>query len=157
LLVLVLQSALKTIMGSRLAFILISIVSAPVYAQSLENISSITFTKQTRGYLDEVAISRDSVHGAVENHKLPENSKHYSSEVDHDDWATLMVALRDVALEDIDGLQSPTMNRAHDGAIQSSIVITFEDGSSISHSFDDENPHPDLRRLLDAILEFRIP
>ena len=127
------------------------------FGQSLEDISSISFTKQTRGYLDEVIIARDSVHGAVENHKAPEDSKHYSTGVDGDEWTKLIIALKDVALQDIDGLQSPTMNRAHDGAMQSSIVITFDDGSSISHSFDDENPHPDLKPLLDAILEFRIP
>jgi hypothetical protein len=68
-----------------------------------------------------------------------------------------MVAMKDLSLKDIDGLQSPTTNRAHDGATHSSIVITFDDGSSISHSFDDENPHPDLQPLLDAILQFRIP
>lgn len=138
-------------------FILLITVSTAGFGQNLENITNISFTKQTRGFLDEVVISRDSVHGAVENHKVPEDSKHYSTDVDGDEWAKLMVALKDVPLEDIDGLQSPTMNRAHDGAMQSSIVITFEDGSSISHSFDDENPHADLKPLLDAILEFRIP
>jgi hypothetical protein len=144
-------------MGFRLAFILAAILSGPCFAQSLEDISSIAFTKQNRGYLDEVIISRDSVHGAVEDHKTPENSKHYSGVIDQEDWAKLLIALKDVALADIDGLQSPTMNRAHDGAIQSSIVITFRDGNSISHSFDDENPHPDLKPLLDIILEFRVP
>lgn len=144
-------------MGYRLTCILMILVSGAGLAQSLENITSITFTRQSRGYLDEVVISRDSVRGAVENHKIPENSKHYSTDVDHDEWAKLMIALKDVDLTDIDGLQSPTMNRAHDGAMHSSIVITFEDGSSISHSFDNEDPHPDLKPLLDAILEFRIP
>lgn len=107
--------------------------------------------------LDEVVISRDSVHGAMENHRMPESSQNYASSIGQDEWAKLMLALKDVSLKDIDGLQSPTMNRAHDGALHSSIVITFEDGSSISHSFDDENPHPDLQPLLNAILEFRVP
>jgi hypothetical protein len=126
-------------------------------SQSLEEITSITFTKQTRGYLDEVVISRDSVQGYIENHREPENSKDYSNAIDNHDWAKLMIALKDVPLQDIDGLQSPTMNRAHDGALHSTIVIAFEDGHTITHSFDDENPHPDLQPLLDAILEFRIP
>lgn len=144
-------------MKGRLLFFVFVLVSAQTTAQSLEDITSIVFTKQNRGYLDEVRISRDSVHGAVENHKIPEESKHYSAVIDDDDWAELLLALSDVSLHDVDGLQSPTMNRAHDGAIHSSIVITFENGNSISHSFDDENPHPDLKPLLDAIIEFRIP
>ncbi|HET9485949.1 MAG TPA: hypothetical protein VFO54_00860 [Chryseosolibacter sp.] len=124
--------------------------------QSHEDITMISFTKQNRGYLDEVVVSRDSVHGVVENHKMPENSRNYSTAIHADDWAKLMIALKDVPLESIDGLQSPTTNRAHDGAAHSSIVITFEGGQSISHSFDDENPHPDLAPLLKALLEFRV-
>ncbi|HET9485896.1 MAG TPA: hypothetical protein VFO54_00595, partial [Chryseosolibacter sp.] len=150
-------SHLKTGMRFPLIFVFIMALVSPAIGQKLEDITSIAFTKQSRGFLDEVVISRDSVHGAVENHRTPENARHYSAGVENDEWSKLMLALKDVSLDDIDGLQSPTMNRAHDGAIHSTIVITFEDGRSVSHSFDDENPHPDLRLLLDAILEFRIP
>ncbi|MEX2231838.1 MAG: hypothetical protein WD824_06745 [Cyclobacteriaceae bacterium] len=136
--------------------LILTLVFGTTCGQSLENITTISFTKQSRGFLDEVVISRDSVEGVIENHRVPEDSRHYAADVDQDDWAQLMLALKDISLGDIDGLQSPTTNRAHDGAIHSSIIITFEDGNSISHSFDDENPHPDLQPLLDAILEFRI-
>jgi hypothetical protein len=49
------------------------------------------------------------------------------------------------------------MDRARDAAVQSTIVISFKGGESVSHSFDDENPHPDLKPLLEAIDEFRVP
>lgn len=136
--------------------ILSLVVSGATCAQSLEQITSITFTKQTRGLVDEVVISRDSVKGFLENHRVPEKSHQYSTEIDSSQWAELIMALKDVSLEDIDGLQSPTVKRAHDGAIHSSIVIKLEDGSSVTHSFDDENPHPDLQPLLNEILEFRL-
>lgn len=140
-----------------LLWLLVVVAFGSSCAQSLENISRVTFTKQTRGVLDEVVISRDSIQGFLENHRVPENSQQYAAGIDEDQWAKLILTLKDVSLEDIDGLQSPTTNRAHDGAIHSTIEITFEDGHSISHSFDDENPHPDLQPLLDAILEFRLP
>lgn len=127
-----------------------------VSAQSAENIKTITFTKQSRGFLDEVIISRDSVRGFSENHRQPGQSQQYANQIDSDGWAKLMQALSEVSLNDIDGLKSPTVNRAHDGAIHSTIVITFEDGSTVSHSFDDENPHPDLQPLLAAILDHRM-
>lgn len=145
-------------MNVRLMLLYVMLVHAmDAASQSAENITSIAFTKQGRGFVDEVFISRDSVQGFVDNHRVPENSQQYASGLDTDGWAKLMIALKDVSLADIDGLQSPTMNRAHDGALHSTIVITFRDGSTVSHSFDDENPHPDLRPLLDAILEYRIP
>ena len=142
-----------------LSFLLIAslMTSGRTCGQSLENITTIAFVKQTRGFLDEVVISRDSVQGFVENHRAPEASQQYATGIDQDDWARLIFALKDVSLQDIDGLQSPTMNRAHDGAIHSSIEITFEDGSKITHSFDDEKPHPDLQPLLDVILQLRLP
>jgi hypothetical protein len=140
-----------------LTLVLLLTLAMETCGQSLEKISSISFTKQTRGFLDEMIISRDSVQGFVENHRIPENSQQYATGIDSDDWTKLMLTLKDVSLEEIDGLQSPTMNRAHDGAIHSNIIITFEDGNSVTHSFDDEKPHPDLQPLLDAILEFRLP
>ena len=132
------------------------LITAAACGQSAETITSITFTKQSRGFLDEVIISRDSVQGFVENHRMPESSQQYQTQIDGDQWTRLMLALQNVPLTDIDGLQSPSQNRAHDGAIHSSIVITFENGNSVSHSFDDEKPHPDLQPLLDEILQFRI-
>lgn len=138
-------------------FILTLVAFGTTAGQSLEDIRSIAFTKQTRGMVDELVISQDSVEGFVENHRMPESSHHYANGIDESQWAKVILSLKDVPLEDIDGLQSPTMNRAHDGAIHASIVITFEGGNTITHSFDDENPHPDLKPLLDAILELRIP
>jgi hypothetical protein len=153
-----LYSACKKFTMKGLVFLLVMSMAAAinVCAQSAEDITSITFTKQSRGFLDEVIISRDSVQGMFENHRVPESSQQYASGIDADGWSRLVLALQNVSLSDIDGLQSPTMNRAHDGAIHSSIVITLEDGSSVTHSFDDENPHPDLQPLLDEILQFRL-
>lgn len=124
--------------------------------QSLEEITTITFTKQSRGFIDEVIVSRDSLRAFSENHRNPESAQQYATDIDSDRWAQLILTLQDVPLSELDGLPSPTTNRAHDGAIHSSIVITFEDGSSVSHSFDDENPHPDLQPLFEAINRFRI-
>lgn len=125
--------------------------------QEAANISTITLTRQTRAYFEEVVISHDSVHSTIENHRLPEQGKHYSASIDQDDWADLMNTLTGVSLEDIDGLQSPTMDRARDAAVSSTIVIGFKDGDSVSHTFDDENPHPDLKSLLEAIDKYRLP
>ena len=123
--------------------------------QSLENITKIAYIKQSRGLVDKVSISKDSVQGMVENHRAAEKSRQYTSAIDGDEWAKLLLTLKDVSLQDIDGLQSPTMDRAHDGALHSNIEITFEDGKTISHGFDDENPHPDLKPLLDALINFK--
>lgn len=141
------------------ALILISSLMAldPACAQKVDDITRITLTKQSRGYFDEVVVSRDSVRGVVENHRSPQNSMTYAVKTDPEAWARVIMTLDDVSLKDIDGLQSPTMERARDAALHSSIVIAFKDGTKVSHSFDDENPHRDLKPLLDAINELRVP
>ncbi|HEX8041521.1 MAG TPA: hypothetical protein VF490_20375 [Chryseosolibacter sp.] len=142
-----------------LAFILISGLMAlnPACAQKVDDITRITLTKQSRGYFDEVVISRDSVRGSIENHRSPQNSRNYAVKIDEEDWAKVVMTLNDLSLKDIDGLQSPTMERARDAALHSSIVIAFKDGTTVSHSFDDENPHRDLKPLLEAINQLRVP
>lgn len=137
--------------------ILFFMAAGPILAQSPDKIVSISFTRQSRGFVDEVRISPDSVRGFVEDHRNPGESKRYAAAVASNQWMSLIRTLDGVSMDEIDGLQSPTMNRAHDGAMHSSIVITFEDGTTVTHSFDNENPHPDLQPLLKAILEFRMP
>lgn len=150
-------SALKFNMKILSLLLITALITAgKTCGQSLESITAISFVKQSRGFLDEIVISRDSVQGFMENHRTPESSKEYSTGIDQDQWAALIFSLKDVSLENLDGLQSPTINRAHDGAIHSSLEITFDNGKTISHSFDDENPHPDLKPLLDAILLHRL-
>ena len=139
----------------KLVCLILVMMVAKCQGQSLENITSIEFVKQSRGFHDQIVISADSVQGVIENHRAAQKSEQYARDVDQDDWLTLMTALKDVSLKDLDGLQSPTMDRAHDGAIHSSIVINFKDGTSVSHGFDDEKPHPDLQPLLNAILTFK--
>lgn len=120
-------------------------------AQTPDAIISIAFTKQARGFFDELVISKDSIKEKIENHRAPEKSRHYSSPTGMDEWTMLLASLKGVSLKHVGSLKSPTMNRAYDGAMHSAIVITFEDGTSVTHGFDDENPHQDLRPLLKVI------
>jgi hypothetical protein len=152
-LVLVLQLRVKNSMKV-ICVILVMMVSQCA-GQSPGTIASIEFVKQSRGFHDKIVISPDSVHGVVENHRATQKSEKYALGVDHAQWSNVLASLKDISLKDLDGLQSPTMDRAHDGAIHSSIVINFEDGTSVSHGFDDEKPHPDLQPLLNAILAFK--
>jgi hypothetical protein len=130
-------------------------MAAQCTGQSLETITSIEFVSQSRGFHDQIVISPDSIKGVVENHRAAQKSEQYAKVVEDGEWSKVLSALQGLSLKDLDGLQSPTMDRAHDGAIHSSIVINFQDGSSMSHGFDNEKPHPDLQPLLSAILALK--
>lgn len=136
-----------------LCFVLL--VSLAARCQPAREVRSIQFTRESRGFLDQTTLRRDSLIVLVDNHRMTPASKHYRAPLDEKDWLKLLHLVSDLSLSEIDGLQSPTMNRAHDGALHGSIVITMASGERYQHGFDNEDPHPDLKPLLEAILSFR--
>jgi hypothetical protein len=135
--------------------VLCLIVQARCGGQDPQTITSVEFTKQSRGFLEQITVSKDSIHSVMENHRAGQRSAKYGWRTGKEDWQKVLNSLHGVSLKHVESLRSPTRERAHDAAFQSSLTITFEDGKSISHSFDDENPHADLKPLLDVVLTFR--
>jgi hypothetical protein len=117
------------------------------------NISKVEFTTATRGYQKEVFISRDSVIEIVDGRR-EENTIRKRALVESD-WKLLEDALKNLKLESIPTLQSPTSRRTFDAARYSRIRITTRDAKQYEHAFDDEAPHADLKPLMDAILRIQ--
>ena len=131
------------------------IVQARCGGQDPQTITSVEFTRKSRGFLEQITVSKDSIRNVIENHRAGQRSGRYGRRTGKDDWQNVLKSLHGVSLEQVESLRSPTRERAHDGAFYSSLMITFEDGKSISHTFDDENPHTELKPLLQVMLEFR--
>ena len=120
-----------------------------------EAFTRVEFTTGTRGYQKQVFITSDSVIQIV-NGRQDENKiiKHATAPTD---WKLLVESLKDIKLETIPALPSPTSRRTFDGARYSRIKVTTKDGKEYEHSFDDEVPHADLKPLMDAILNIQSP
>ena len=112
-------------------------------AQNEHRITRIEFSSLTRGHQESIVFSVDSV-------KIMVNSKTGAKPLKKKDWGQLLNSLKSVVLPDIDGLKSPTMKRAHDGARHSAITIVTQ-SKTYSHGFDDENPHDKLKPLMKVI------
>jgi hypothetical protein len=118
--------------------------------QPSTDISRIRFTSVTRGYHKEVNITKDSVHTLVQGRGGNET---YSRHLSAGEWNKLTGTLKNVKLEEISKLKSPTEKRAFDGARISSLEVQTGEGQTLIHSFDDEQPHATLKPLMDAVLE----
>ena len=120
-------------------------------------VSQIEFATSTRGYHKNVIITKDMLIITQQSHN---DVSEHTTEVKmvEDDWSALLGALKDLSLEEISTLASPTMRRASDAARSSTLSITDENGKLYSHSFDNENPNAKLKRLMECIvaLEERI-
>lgn len=127
------------------------IIPVASQCQPGEPVTTIELTKSSRGYQEAIRITPDSAHFSTENRLEPDASEHRTLAVSDRDWETLVDAIGNVPLEEIPNLPSPSMDRAADAAMHSSITITTASGNSYSHGFDDDNPHPALRELLETI------
>lgn len=131
-----------------LPFLIFSCIT--VRPQTPHDIVRVEFVSLTRGYYEKVVFTKDSV-GMTQNRDTITSFRIIKEE----EWKELIGTLDQVALSEIPRLKSPTMKRAYDGALHSSITITTSDGQTWRHGFDDENPNEKLQPLMGVILKIK--
>ena len=123
------------------------------HSQKTNTIVRIEFLSMTRGYSENISIDKDSlIETKLERGSEQKNRK----KVDPADWDRLTKSLSDVLVSEIPDLKSPTMKRAYDGARHSTITITTSDQVTVSHMFDDHEPHAKLDKLMDQINKIKV-
>jgi hypothetical protein len=130
-----------------LLFVLASMLTAmQLHAQGDSAITRITFTSLTRGYQKQIVITPDSSTLLISKQETRTETR----KLEKGEWKNLLTCVKKIKPEVLPELKSPTMKRAHDGALHSTITIISE-GKEWSHSFDDEDPHEKLRPLLKIV------
>ncbi len=125
--------------------------------QEQNAVSQIEVNKVSRGYQEHVRITRDSLVIYIENNIAGNKPVKQSRKIEPEEWTRLINALGKQNLKEIPALPSPTMERAHDAALHSTLTITTEDNNSYAHGYDDESPHKILQPLLQTIREIAGP
>jgi hypothetical protein len=120
--------------------------------QQQVEIKRVEFRKFTRGYDENISITSDSLHVWIDDTRAGKPAG-YSRVVTKEEWIGLVSLIQELSLKELPSLPSPSMQRASDGAMHSSITIHTGDGQSYVHGFDNYDPHRDLRPLLDKIRE----
>jgi hypothetical protein len=121
------------------------------YGQKADEITQIVFSTSTRGYLKQVLFDPSHLEVKEEGSRSGENIN-YSRRLNKKEWAQLCHEFKGISLGEIPDLQSPSMKRASDAAMASTITITTKKGKTVTHDFDNENPHEKLQGLMKAIL-----
>jgi hypothetical protein len=116
-------------------------------------VTQIELTKQSRGYQEAIRITADSIFVVAEDLKNGKPAIQYSHAIADGDWTKLVSSIGSLKLKDIPSLSSPTMKRASDAAMHSTLTITTNDGNSYAHGYDDENPHESLQQLRKSVRE----
>jgi len=137
-----------------LIFILITCIFYACKSQHAA-ITRVDFAKSSRGFREELTITKDSILIVIDNARTPDSLQRFSGKLDEKKWVQLNSSLQSVSLPEIPSFESPTMKRAHDGALHGTLIITTIEGKTYSHSFDDENPHAKLQPLMKCVQELR--
>ena len=126
------------------------LVGCAVYSQKNSDVVKIEFSSLSRGYSKQISITKDSL---IESSNVNRSAdiKMVKRKVSLKEWEKLTQALGNISITEIEGLQSPTMKRTYDGARHSTITLTTLKGEAATHSFDDEQPHVKLQKLMSEI------
>lgn len=139
----------------QLTLIFILVTTVLCTCKSQHAIRQIDFTKSSRGFREELIITKDSVLILTDNARSSDSLQRISKKLDERKWSELIATVKSLSLPEVPLYKSPTMKRTYDGALHGTLTITTMDGKTYSHGFDDENPHPKLRPLMKCILEIR--
>jgi hypothetical protein len=114
-------------------------------------IKKVVFNTGSRGYQREVKLTKDSVLITINSSFEDRPSKNIKKGIAAADWNQITTALNGVDVTQMRQLESPTMKRAVDAADHSNIAIVTD--NEYIHSFDNTDPHAQLKKLMAVILE----
>ncbi|HEY5825265.1 MAG TPA: hypothetical protein VIT44_12915 [Cyclobacteriaceae bacterium] len=132
-------------------FLPLMLITLAVSAQTAKDIKQIEFSTSTRGSYKQIIFTPKEMMISEENRATSKGEERKNKKLKSAEWKNLRGTLKEVSITSIPDLQSPTMKRSFDGARTSTITITTKDGKTWSHSFDNEEPHEQLRKLMSAI------
>lgn len=111
----------------------------------------VTFHTGSRGYQRAVVLTKDSVLVTINSSFEDRPSKNIRTAITAAEWNNVTGSLKSVNISGLNALESPTMKRAVDAADHSSIAVTTD--KEYVHSFDNTDPHEQLKKLMAVILE----
>ena len=114
--------------------------------QLQENIT-FEYSAISRGFYNKVTITSLAI-----LIKKDRNSKAISKACSKDDWFELMSLINTINLKTISNLEAPTEARFYDGAAIAQLIITQENTSFETNSFDHGKPPVEIETLVKKIL-----
>lgn len=132
--------------------LLLAALCTSVWAQT-DPITQIELSKVSRGYSEHIRITSDSLFFSSEDRKNEGKTGTYGIAIDPQQWEKLLQVASTLKLHELNRYPSPTMKRASDAAMHSTLTIATKAGATYSHGYDDEHPHEAVEPLRAAIRE----
>lgn len=107
----------------------------------------IEYSAMSRGFYNLTIITNKTI-----SFQSSRNSKAVSNICSEKEWKILMDLLKDIDLETLPNLGTPTEKRLYDGAAIATLKITHNDSVYQTPSFDHENPNTSIAELVKTII-----
>jgi len=111
------------------------------------NIVTIEYSAITRGSFKEIKATKENI--SFQKNRSKQASVKDCSEKE---WSELMVLLKAIDLDLLSKLEAPSKKHQFDGAAIASLIVTVNEKSYQTPSFDDGNPPKEIESLVKYIL-----
>ncbi len=108
----------------------------------------VEYTATTRGFFQKVTVKNQEVFVTKDRNSGEIGT---ATKISDADWKELINDFKDINLEEIPNLKSPTEKRFYDGAAIANLNITFKDKTYKSQSFDHGFPPAEIEKLVNKI------
>lgn len=108
----------------------------------------VEYTATNRGFFQKITVKNQEVFVTKDRNSAEIGT---ATKISDADWKELVTDFKDINLEEIPNLKSPTEKRFYDGAAIANLNITFNDKTYKSQSFDHGFPPAEIEKLVKKI------
>jgi hypothetical protein len=116
-------------------------------AKNAEDDIVITYEALSRGFFEEIKVSK----GALKTSKDRNKKEYNTNECSTEDWEEVLSLLAKIDAKKIETLEAPSDKRLYDGAAHAVLKIKYKDIEVSSNNFDHGNPPKELAALVNKM------
>ena len=129
------------------------LISITLMSCGTQKIISYEYSTVTRGYKMTIKVDQDSTFVTeTKGREITEIKSATPPEL----WKALESGAREIELLEIGTLESPTNKRQMDAAMFSKLILTTEDSTYTSSSFDNGHPPAMLKIVVDSLVNLKL-
>ena len=119
--------------------------------QERQDTITITYEAISRGFFEEISVSKKSV--SISNDITKKTYETYN--ISKEDWNTFLGLLSKINLEELPQLKAPTSMREYDGAAHAVLIIKDGDKQIRSSTFDHGYAPTEIKELVEKLQTFK--
>lgn len=119
--------------------------------QKRQDTITITYQAVSRGFFEEISLSKDSL--TICNDINKKDYKTYK--LSEENWSTYLELLSKIDMDGLSELEAPTTYRYVDGAPHATLLVKDGEREIRSSEFDHGHPPKEIKELVEKLLTFK--